>query len=368
MTVISLFGMISVRAQTDAAREELLAKNLSVLKETISDTDADPSIRYNAILAVGQLVSVEPSPGNPPVAYPAALLSLVEVYQKPDAPYYLKYGALLGINRHAVIGIAPDQQDRVIDLLLETIMTEFEAGEPLLNAIPLEPAAWHWFRLTALDGLAALKTVGKNGKIVSELLAVIDRQSQELEELAEIQNVLNRKYWEESRRLSELASKAAKTLGDLDYTSATDIDAKQMTDTFIGLTKAVCGIEHKMAATFLELGGTYTKPAILLERIVINVKMCVQSVVWGIRGGFLTAKPTGNSFYTSLEADDPAIERLNTLLAEIMKLSTFLDEGNPPRRSVLSANVAKEFQFDLTELRDALEKIAENMSEMQRED
>ena len=367
VTVITFFGVTAGYAQTtaDADRNELLAKNLGTFKETAADVLAVPSVRYNAILAAGQLVSVESSPGNPPVAYPAALLYLLETYRKPDVPHYLKYGALLGIVRHTFLGVAPEQRDGVIDLLLETVMTEFVPEVATLDHMPLDPAAWEWFRLTALDGLSTLKTVGKNGKVVSELLAVIDRKSHELEELAESQHVLTRENWERSRRLSELASKAAKTLGDLDYTTTTNIDAAIITDALIGLIKAVCGIERKMAENSIEWGGASPNPAILREQIVINVKMCMQSVVWGIRSGFLTSRPTENSFYASLKPDELARKKLDILLAKITELSAFLDEGNPPRRSVPSANVPKEFQFTLSELRDALVNTSESLVEKQ---
>ena len=367
------------RNVTGTAREELLARTLSALKDIASDSNVVPSTRYNAILTVGQLLSREPIPGNPPVtpiAYSAALLYLLDVYQDPNAPDYLKYGALLGIVRHANIGIDPDLQDKVIDMLLETVTTEFEPREITLDSIPLEPAAWDWFRLTALDSLTALGTIGTNGKVVTELLSVINRQSRELEDLIESQYMLTREEWEQFRRSSELASKAAKTLGDLRYTSATDtettdIDARRITDAFIRLTKAVCGIAHKTATDVLEpteREGPSPNPALLLERIVVNLKMSTQSVVWGIRSGFLTGRPTEDSFYASLEPDDPSIRRLDILLAEITRLATFLDEGDGTRRPILSANVQREFQFDLSELRDVLAKTSEVLAEILREE
>ena len=356
-----------IRDAAGTSREELFVKTLSELKEIVADTDIVHSTRYIAILVAGQLVSV-PSPGNPPVAYPDVLSYLIEVYQKPDVPDYLKYGALLGIVRHAAIGIAPDRQGEVIDLLLDTIMTEFEAGEVTLDTAPLESAAWDWFRLTALDGLTPLKTVGINGKVVTELLAVIDRKSQELEELIDIPKMFTREEWEWTHRSSTLAFKAAKTLGDLNYSSATDIDAQKMTDTFIRLINVVCGINSKIATDSIERGGNSPNPVLLLERIVINVKMGAQSVCWGIRGGFLpvylTTRPAENSLYASLKSDDLAIKRLDGLLAEIIKLSTFLDEGDGTKQLVLAANVPKEFLFTLSELRDVLAKISETLMEM----
>jgi len=376
------------RNVTGVAREELLARTLLALQDIVADSSVVPSTRFNAILAVGQLVSREPSLGNPPIAYPAALPYLVEVYRDPNTSDYLKYGALLGIVRHANIGIDPALQDKVIDMLLETVTTEFEPREMTLHSVPLEPAAWDWFRLTALDGLSALRTVGTNGKVVTELLSVINNQSRELEDLVESRYRLTREEWEHSRRFSELASKAAKTLGDLHYTSAmgteaTNIDARKMTDAFIRLTKAVCDLERKMAADTLESSerdSPSPNPVLLLERIVVNLKMCTQSVVWGIRSNFLTGRPPDDSFYASLAAsasldtdpsldtDDPSIRRLDILLAEIIKLSTFLDEGDGTRRPVLSVNVPREFQFNLSELRDVLANTSEVLAEILREE
>ena len=357
------------RDVTGTAREELLTKTFAALKEIASDDHVVPSTRYNAILAAGQLVSREPSPGNLPVAYSAALPYLIEVYQKPDTPHYLKYGALLGIVRHTISGIDAAQQDHVIDLLLETVTTEFKADEVALNVAPFEPAAWDWFRQTALDGLAALKTAGTDNKVITELLAVIHYKSQELENFCLHQGAFTRREREQSRRAIELASKAAKTLGDLDYTLVSNIDATAMTDAFIRLTRAVCLIESKAASDFIEQEKTPLDPARLLERIIVNVKMCTQSVVWGIRSGFLpvspAVKPGENSFYASLKEGDPAIGKLDVLLTEIIELAVFLDEGDKANRSVTIPNAPKELKFGLPELRDVLAKTSEVLAKIQ---
>ena len=347
---------------TGTAREELLVQTLAALKEIVADADVVPSTRYNAILAAGQLLSAEPTSGNLPVAYSAALPYLVDVYQAPDSPPYIKYGALLGIVRHTLCGIDSSQQDKIIDLLLETVAAD-------LVPDGVTSAVWTWFRQTALDGLTALKTVGTDKKVVSELAAVIDRKSQELENLCRDPNILTRETWEWTRRTTELASKAAKTLGDLDYRTASDIDTESITDAFIRLTKVVCDVERTIAADSIEQGEGSPNPAMLLEQIVINVKTCIQSVVWGIRSTFLSAaRPGESSFYASLKADDPAIKRLDALLSEIMELATFLDEGDKAKRSAAAANVPKEFKFDLLELRSALTKCSETLEKVQRVD
>jgi hypothetical protein len=356
------------RNVTGAPREELLAKTLSALAEIVADPHVVPSTRYNAILAAGQL---EESPGSPPVPYPAALTYLVNLYQQEDIPHYLKYGALLGIVRHALCGIDPARRGTVIDLLLKTVMTPFEESEfawATGHDLPLEPAAWEWFRHTALDGLSALKTAGIDGNVVTELLTLINHQSQKLEELCNHQNTLTREHWEQSRRIIELASKAAKTLGDLDYRSATTLDAKSMADAFIRFTQSICEVKYQMATETIEREGiALVDPAILLEQIVVRIKIGTQSVFWGMRSRLLTGSPNEHSFHASLRHDDPSAKRLDSLMTAIVELTTFLDEGERSRRSAAWANAPQSFKFDLSELRDALKKCSETLAAIQEE-
>jgi hypothetical protein len=346
------------RNVTGTAREELLAKTLSALAEIVADSDVVPSTRFNAILTIGQL---EASPGTPPAlptAYPAALTYLIDLYQQADVPYYLKHGVLRGLERHAILGIDPDQRDKVIDLFLETVTSEFVPE----HEAPLEPAVEDWFRQTALDGLAALKTTGTHGKVVSELLCVLNDKAQELEEWSDSQEGLTREMWVQTRRVLELASKVAKTLGDLDYSSATNMDAEKMADAFMRLTQAVCDIEYKIVADFIDRETTSPDPAKLREQIVVGMKMYTQSVVWGIQSEVLARRPSENSFYASLKNNDPAIKLLDILKAEINELSTFFDEGARTRRGAVIPPMPGEFKFDLLELRDALKKCSETLA------
>ena len=349
-------------------REELLAKTLAALKEIASDSNVILPTRYNAILAAGQLVSKEAVPGgDPPEAYPDALPYLVDLYQQADTPHFLKYGALLGIVRHAICGIDPSARDQVIDLFLETITTEHSPGEIALTldeAAPLDPAVWDWFRQTALEGLSALKTTGTDNNIVAKLLTVINGKSLTLEYFCSNQEDFTSDERKQIRRVIELASKAVKTLGDLDYKAATDIDAEAIVDAFVALVKAVCDVEHKMGA----------EPTIPMEQIVIDVKTCIQSVAWGIRCGFLTGRRGDNSLLVSLASNDPATTRLNMLMSEILELSAFLDEGDktnkPPAAAILGDDVnatKRAFKFDLSELSAALEKSSQALAKMQRE-
>ena len=355
------------RDVTGAVRDEMLAKTLSALKDIFTDSNVVPSTRYNAIFAAGQLVSTEASPGNLPVAYSAALSDLINAYQDTDSPPYLKYGALLGIVRHAVLGIAPAQQDGVVNLFLQ-IITELETDEfasDSVFALPLEPAVWDWFQQTALDGLSAMKTAGTDGKVIQELLAVINRQSQELEELMCHQDMFSSREKEQVRRTIELASKAAKTLGDLDYKLLTDIDEQKIIDSFVALAKVVCNVESKIIADSTGQRGTSPDPATLIGQIVADMKICTQSIVWGIQCRFLTSRWGENSFYAALVIanNDKARNRLDRLLKEIGELSTFFDEGDKTnRQAVPLGNMGKAFKFDLRELGEFLENFSESLS------
>jgi len=223
---------------------------------------------------------------------------------------------------------------------------------------------WDWFRQTALDGLSALRTTGTDNRIVAKLLAVINGKSLTLEYFCSSQDDLTQEEREQIRSAIELASKAAKTLGDLDYKSATDVDPEIIADTFVALIKAVCDIEHKMAAD----------PTIPMEQMVIDVKTCIQSVAWGIRCGLLPpARPGDNSLYVSLASDDPSATRLHMLMSEIIELSIFLDEGDkanrPPQATVLGEETSaarRAFKFDLSELRGTLAKSSQALAKIQR--
>jgi hypothetical protein len=84
-----------------------------------------------------------------------------------------------------------------------------------------------------------------------------------------------------------------------------------------------------------------------------------------MRNGFLSSKPNDNSFYASLKNDDSTIQRLDVLMAEIVELSTFFDEGDKAKRTIAIPNTPKVFKFDLPELRDALKKCSESLAAIQ---
>jgi hypothetical protein len=128
------------------------------------------------------------------------------------------------------------------------------------------------------------------------------------------------------------------------------------------LTKAVCDTEHKIIQKSVEQEDAPPFPTALLEQIVVDIKICTQSIVWGIRSGILTGRPMENSFYTSLKADVSELKRLDVLLAEIIELATFLDDGDGVRRPAALPDAPRAFKFTLLELRNALTKCSEALA------
>jgi hypothetical protein len=104
----------------------------------------------------------------------------------------------------------------------------------------------------------------------------------------------------------------------------------------------------------------------LVEQVTIEVKMCTQSIVWGIRGSFLTGKPSDNAIRSSLSADAAAAKRLDALLANIVELTTFLDEGEKTNRTSQPppSNASKMFRFTMPELRESLAKYSVSLAKM----
>jgi hypothetical protein len=162
-------------------------------------------------------------------------------------------------------------------------------------------------------------------------------------------------------RLSlDLASKIAKTLGDLDYQSAKGVDVKAITDTFVRFGKAACDIEQRIATEVLTKGKTQ-ETTVVMGQIVIDMKTCTQSIAWGIRSGFLSGKPAESSLYSSIQNDEQAVKRLDDLWTALTELSIFFDEGGKASPQPSAGEI---FKFELSELRDKLAKFSETLSKI----
>ena len=178
----------------------LLAQTARYLTAMAGAKTIYPACRYNAMLALGEL-DVAKGQDDRPVPYPEALPMLVKAYQKRDAADMtneaVRLAAILGIRRHAFLGIADENvlDSQVLPLLtqlaLDTPHKDSQKGvadeiDPNAIVISTEPSASNtsepqrtvelqdWFRLRAIQALGALTASKKQGEIVQTLLTLIE--------------------------------------------------------------------------------------------------------------------------------------------------------------------------------------------------
>ena len=312
------------------AREYLLNKSLQTFQKMAADNTVHPSARYNAILAVGQLCQREPTGrNNPPVLYAQALPYLIAEYQKENNPQYLKLAALIGIVRHARVGITDEtMKNQTVPNLCLTIL---RSGKPAQGVDKEDQEMKDWFRQNAMDALAGLKTVGPNGQTVNALEEILSDASESI----------------------EIRTKAARTLGDLDYQTAlaagTTLNYQRLGSALITLMKATCDAELQTVIQLRDKArvkqgrgavapGTVeddppfsaiTSPEERIEitGVVQSIKSNVQNVVYGLRGQQFSRSAT-QGIQPMLPSDDAVTQKINAMMNKgVNPLFKKLDEG-----------------------------------------
>jgi hypothetical protein len=319
------------------AREYLLTKSFDSLKKIAADNNATPPSRYNAILAIGQLAQREPAArGNPPTPYVQALPYLLGEFQKKENPKFIQLGAIIGIVRFAEIGITDEglKNTTIPNLFIEII----QSGKPKENGNKEDQEMTDWFRLYALDGLGALKSVGTNGQVVKVLSEVIENNQETI----------------------ELRTHAAKIFGDLNFadsgTALNNQQYQQIGTLLITLMKATVDSQLQMVTQLRDkaritkggitsditnlssISSTVLEPefAMLTPEQQLEITGAVQSVksnilnaAYGMRGARLTGNPTAGILPMLPTADDPVAAKINSVVKLITPLFKVLDEGPP---------------------------------------
>ncbi len=333
------------RGVSGAARTYLLEKSFQTLQKMAADPVVHPAARVNAVLAIGQLAQQESSgTRNPPVLYAPALPYLIAEYQKADSPQYVKLAALNGIVRHAGAGIADEtmKNETVPNLCLKIIAD----GKPGQEVDREEQDTKDWFRQTAMDALARLRSVGTGGSTVNALVLLLGDGSETL----------------------EIRTKAARTLGDLDYQAAsalgTNLNYQLIGTSLITLMKTVCDSELQTVIQLrdkarVSQGGAMgaampTGPGVVendppysstmtpeakidIAGAVQSIKSNVQNVVYGLRGLRFTGRPE-QGIQPMLPEDDAVVQNINAVMTKgVNPLFKLLDEG-PPESELQNRN------------------------------
>lgn len=190
--------------------------------QRMSNENFHPAVRHNAMLMIGELNQVEPVgfngvPTPLPDAVPVMITALTDEKQI-DA---VKVAALVGLVRHARLGIA-DQQlvaQRLIPALVKLASEKTPPGTRSRDG-------HDWLRSMAIDVLGLLRSVGNNNAVANALGAIVTDKKD---------------VPEQSYREMIVRSAAARALGHLNYTNVSGLNPASLAEGLAGLAVEACG-------------------------------------------------------------------------------------------------------------------------------
>lgn len=184
---------------------------------TNADGTYHPAARYNALLAIAELNAAEaPSASQPPTPLPQAVPMLADALEDAGGIDALKAAALIGLRRHAALGIQ-DQQivtDRLLPALLQIATTKAPPSGR-------SPEGHLWMRARAIEVLGLLRLPGDQRQVLDALVAIAGEEGAPL--------------------LPRCA--AARAVGMIDYSQASGVSAAQMAAALGQLAVDVCSEE-----------------------------------------------------------------------------------------------------------------------------
>lgn len=167
-----------------------------VFAKTVVRGDYNPAVQINALLAVGELNRAESSGNAQASPWPQALAMLLEVVNDAKLSDAMHAAAMVGIQRHAALGISDNNVRRA----LAGAMLKIVAAEP-----PTGPSAMgkQWIVGQALDTLGFLGSPGEGNAVFKAMIKI----------------VADPRFSDRTRAI------AADDLGRLNYAGATGVDA-----------------------------------------------------------------------------------------------------------------------------------------------
>ena len=155
-------------AKSGPAHDQLTALALDFLGTLAKDPNRHRASRVNAMLAVAELNAVESLRAtDDPVPLPAALPVLLEAVKDPSQPDAVRIVALIGVFRHAVLGIddAQFRDTQVSPEMLTVAQSKATSGRSVDGHA--------WIRARAIDTLGALRDLGPENAVVKALAAIV---------------------------------------------------------------------------------------------------------------------------------------------------------------------------------------------------
>lgn len=218
-----LFKQYISRAGNGATQEYLIGETFKFARG-MARNNFHPAVRYNAALILGDLSSKVSDPQVPLKQATEELLELVEQEQfnKIPVPESVKLGAVLGLERHARLGIDATLADRLIKAMIGVINSK--APEDV------DPAVHDWVRSTAALTLANQYAKAPNREAQAAIISLIADGKANLDD----------------RCL------AAAGLERITFATGADIDGKASTDAMGKLTLDVITDAAKLAEAYQE--------------------------------------------------------------------------------------------------------------------
>ncbi len=201
-----------------AAQTTFLKEATSVLKSYAGSSACYPACRYNAVLAIGELnVAAGEDRNSPATPYSDAIPDLANIVaSSKDVPDYVRYGALIGLVRHAQLDIKDEKLRNGVKTTFAKVLDEKYAEDHKIR-----DEIYECFAENAVTGLASFKspegTKGGSGTLD-----------------------LFRKIIEDNDSSFELRCIAAKAVGDMKLDSLKGYDYPGLAKSLVSLARDFC--------------------------------------------------------------------------------------------------------------------------------
>ena len=201
-----------------AAQDTFLKEVVSVLQGYAGSAKCYPACRYNAVLAIGKLdVAGGADRNSPGTPYADAIPVLAKICTSDkDVPDYVRYGALIGLVRHAQLGIKDDSFRNGVKTTFAKVLDEKFAEQHNIRG-----EIYECFQENAVIGLASFKspegTKGGTGTLD-----------------------LFRKMIENKDVSFELRCIAARAIGDMNLDSVAKYDYNGLAKSLVTLARDFC--------------------------------------------------------------------------------------------------------------------------------
>jgi len=218
-----------IRASPNANSQKTLSGWALKVATALTQGNYHPAVRYNAVLILGDLdqqIAGGGTNATPPVPLPEATAAMLDLLEQSDfggvaVHPSVMLGALVGLERHARFGIAPQHADRVTKAALDVI-AQTEPPEDVSQDVH------QWMKCQAASVLAWQHRQKPSAQALAALNGLMSDEAFDLENRAFVAGLLKR----------------------LDFTQAADLDAPAAITALGKLSQAVLKAESKLARDY----------------------------------------------------------------------------------------------------------------------